>query len=104
MNSLLTRGLRNVCLRGGGSCGLTSITVWSCSFLSEAENTVWPADAKGAMSFDDGDRWSGGIPAVRKLDTTARHAAFRALDVPSRNWRNVFPWKDRGNIVESGWA
>ena len=58
--------------------------------LSEADGAVWPADAKGATPFDSGGWWLDKIRADPPLDTTARQAAFRTLDVPLRDWQDAF--------------
>ena len=58
--------------------------------LSEAEGAAWPADARGATPFDSGGWWSDKIRTDPPLDTTARQAAFRTLDVPLRDWRDAF--------------
>ena len=58
--------------------------------LSEAEGVVWPADARGATPFDSGGWWSDKIHTAPPLDTAARQAAFRTLDVPLRNWQDAF--------------
>ena len=58
--------------------------------LSEAEGVVWPADARGATPFDSGGWWSDKIHTAPPLDTAARQAAFRTLDVPLCGWQDAF--------------
>ena len=130
MNSMLTRGLRNVRLPGGGDwCELVTRAIqgkWPAPaaspqtleaerglgilgkpyyfyvlraedsyglvvfVLSEAEGVVWPEDARGVAPFDSGGWWSDKIHTDPPLDTTARQAAFRTLDVPLRGWQAAF--------------
>ena len=58
--------------------------------LSEAEGAAWPTDARGATPFDSGGWWFDMIHTDPPLDTTARQAAFRALDVPLPGWQEAF--------------
>ena len=58
--------------------------------LSEAENAVWPADARGATPFDSGGWWLGMIHTDPPLDTAARQGAFQTLDVPLHGWQDAF--------------
>ena len=58
--------------------------------LSEAESTVWPADARGATPFDSGGWWLDKIHTDPPLDTTTRQATFRTLDVPLCGWQDAF--------------
>ena len=58
--------------------------------LSEAEDVVWPENARGATPFDSGGWWLDKIHTRPPVDTAARQAAFRTLDVPLRNWQDAF--------------
>lgn len=58
--------------------------------LSETEGAVWPAEARGATPFDSGGWWLDMIHTDPPLDTTARQAGFRTLDVPLRGWQDAF--------------
>ena len=58
--------------------------------LRETEGAVWPTDAKGATPFDSGGWWLDKIRTEPPLNTTARQAAFRTLDVPLRDWQDAF--------------
>ena len=71
-------------LRAEDSYGLVVLV------LSEAEGTVWPLGAMGATPFDSGGWWSDKIHTDPPLDTKARQAAFRTLDVPLRDWQDAF--------------
>ena len=58
--------------------------------LSQVEGVVWPENARGATPFDSGGWWLGKIRTEPPLDTAARQAAFRTLDVPLRDWQDAF--------------
>lgn len=58
--------------------------------LSEAEGSVWPANAKGATPFDSGGWWLKLVHTQPPLDTAERQAAFRALDVSLQDWQDAF--------------
>ena len=71
-------------LRAEDSYGLTIFV------LDEAEDVVWPDNARGATPFDSGGWWFGKVHTEPSLDTTARQAAFGTLDVPLRDWQDAF--------------
>ena len=58
--------------------------------LSEAEDVVWPDNAKGATPFDSGGWWLGKIHTKPPVDRAAREAAFGTLDVPLWDWQDAF--------------
>ena len=58
--------------------------------LSEVEEAVWPADAKGATSFDSGGLWSGKVATHPELDESGWRTFFQDQDVPLVDWRTAF--------------
>ena len=58
--------------------------------LSEDVGADWPSDSRGATPFDSGGWWLGRIVTNPSLDQAGRRTAFRAFDVPLREWQDTF--------------